>query len=713
MLKRLMMVFGVLLIAVPAMAEVMTFEKEVEEIVANDQSREQVEAFALQKAKRLAVEEAGTYISSLTVVVNAMMQKDEITALASGVVQAKIVGVPDVRLVNGVVHVNVKARIQVDTGVLDKQVAELLKEKGTLKKLADEQKKVRELEDRLANLKSSELKRLEELNVQAVAMEQERDRRRLANAEMALKAQGELKKADIERIQKDRALNERTAKMMADQERQRKNEVTVLAKEQDLIRRAQLKSEQSWNDLARKSQLAQQQWVAIDDSLSLKQALAESAAIKGEIAILKQRSEFQYEESIRTLKTAYQQQIAVTSPKMPPPLAEKDPFESTAAYNSRREAYQAKVQRANTQTAEQIEKLKGEENLKLAQAKLEYLEQQIKVVRPFIDRLKALQARMFVLPGEPVTVELGQPDADRSCFPTTITHKKDRWTVDWKYSDTNKARDIYMTRTFLKAEAMVQLDDTVPAGYVMTEARITHPGTGEQTRLEVAQPAELTEISAFDKASRDELAVAKSEAYKRQKLAKYGKKFKDATTGMEFVIVEGGSVPYYMGKYEVTQGEWQKVMGNYPSEFKNCGAECPVEQVSWNDAQQFIQHLNLRSGKQYRLPTDAEWRFACTSGGKSEKYCGGNYVDDVAWYNSNSGDTTHRVGTKQPNGLGIYDMSGNVWEWVQDAEDSSRVNIGGSWGSIASGAESSYRGTSYLDNRSNNLGFRLLFPLFQ
>ena len=163
MKKFLICLFAMLALATSASAELMTFEKEVEEVVSNHQSPEQVEAFALQKAKRLAVEEAGTYISSLVVVTNAMLQKDEVTALASGVVQAKIVGLPNVRLENGVIHINVKARIQVDTGILDKQVAELLKEKGTLKKLETEQKKVRELEDKLLSLKSSELKRLEEL----------------------------------------------------------------------------------------------------------------------------------------------------------------------------------------------------------------------------------------------------------------------------------------------------------------------------------------------------------------------------------------------------------------------------------------------------------------------------------------------------------------------------------------------------------------------
>jgi septal ring factor EnvC (AmiA/AmiB activator) len=108
------------------------------------------------------------------VVVNSQLKKDEVTALASGVVQAKIVGIPAVRVENNVTHVKVKARIEVDTSILDRQIQEIMKEKGTLKRLEEEQKKVRELEDKLANLKSSEVKRLEELNAQALALERER-----------------------------------------------------------------------------------------------------------------------------------------------------------------------------------------------------------------------------------------------------------------------------------------------------------------------------------------------------------------------------------------------------------------------------------------------------------------------------------------------------------------------------------------------------------
>lgn len=636
------MLLGVLLITAPALAEVMTFEKEVEEIVANDQSREQVELFALQKAKRLAVEEAGTYISSLSIVSNAMMQKDEITALASGVVQTKIVGLPAVRLENGVVHVYVKARIQVDTGILDKQVAELLKEKGTLKKLEAEQKKVRDLENRLLSLKSTELKRLEELNVLAVAMEQERDRRRLANAEMALKALGELKKAEIERLQKDRALNESTAKMMADQEQQRKNEAAVLAQEQDRIRRAQLENEQRWNDLARKSQLSQQQWVAIDDSLSLKQALAEVRIIKGEIATLKQRSEFQYEESIRTLKTAYQQQIAVTRPKMTPSLAEKDPFESTATFKYRRESYDAKVKLANEENTVQINKLEVEESQKLSQTKMEYMKQQIKVLRPFIKRLKALQAGVFVLPGEQVTVGLGEPDADRSCFPTIVTHKTDRWTMDWKYSDTNKARDIYRTRNFLKGEAMVQLADTAPEGYVMIKVRISHPGSGEQQSFVVANAPELAEISDFDKAS-----GVLAEALRKDCPSN------NEANGNGFIICSDLVLDGRSGLM------WAR--------------NANIANLDWNKASEWIQDLNIGGFSDWRLPTKEEFKTFAERGGNSplEWFTANGFYgvqDDGYWTGSTYGkDDSHgeawylhiRYGNFTP--LSRYHFSWFVW----------------------------------------------------
>jgi formylglycine-generating enzyme required for sulfatase activity len=167
---------------------------------------------------------------------------------------------------------------------------------------------------------------------------------------------------------------------------------------------------------------------------------------------------------------------------------------------------------------------------------------------------------------------------------------------------------------------------------------------------------------------------------------------KDPTTGMELVQVEGGcyrmgatdddcdATPeerpahevcvdgFSIGKYEVTQGQWKAVMGNNTAATSTCGADdCPVDNVSWGEVQQFLAQLNARSGAgRFRLPTEAEWEFAARSGGKDEKFAGGKDLGSVAWYADNSGKINHPVGTKAPNGLGLHDMSGNVWEMTSD-----------------------------------------------
>ncbi|MCL1915468.1 MAG: formylglycine-generating enzyme family protein [Desulfovibrionaceae bacterium] len=222
--------------------------------------------------------------------------------------------------------------------------------------------------------------------------------------------------------------------------------------------------------------------------------------------------------------------------------------------------------------------------------------------------------------------------------------------------------------------------------------------------------------------------------------------------GMEFVLIPSGSFmmgrdpafeegndselpqhkvniskPFYLGKYQVTQTQWEAVMGSNPSKFK--GRNNPVEQVSWDDAQAFIKRLNAKEGhSRYRLPTEAEWEYAARAG-TSSAYTFGDDKHDLsgyAWYDGNSGDTTRPVGQEQSNGWGLYDVHGNIWEWVQDwhgkkyyanspetdpkgpSSREYRVFLGGSWYDVAfEYCRSASRGYDSPDIRDFLIGFRL------
>ena len=180
---------------------------------------------------------------------------------------------------------------------------------------------------------------------------------------------------------------------------------------------------------------------------------------------------------------------------------------------------------------------------------------------------------------------------------------------------------------------------------------------------------------------------------------------------------------YAIGETEVTQALWQAVMGNNPSHFK--GDDLPVEFVSWYDCQTFINKLNNLTGQRFRLPTEAEWEFAARGGNRSNhtQYSGSSSLDEVAWYEDNSGSKTHPVKTKRANELGIYDMTGNVSEWCQGwygsyssssqsnptgpDSGSGRVVRGGSWFSAAWYCRSSRHGYSTPGSRNDGLGLRL------
>ncbi len=202
---------------------------------------------------------------------------------------------------------------------------------------------------------------------------------------------------------------------------------------------------------------------------------------------------------------------------------------------------------------------------------------------------------------------------------------------------------------------------------------------------------------------------------------------------------------YYMSETEVTQGQYEAMMGTNPSTDPECGGDCPVEYVTWYEAAQFANAVSAAEGLSscytcaggkcepvadlygcagYRLPTEAEWEAAARCG-KDLLYAGSDDLDAVGWYEDNSDGTTHPVAQKAPNACGLYDMSGNVWEWVNDWYDDdyysnkshndpygpesgvNRVNRGGSWNNTARNCRSSNRNRNEPTNRNNNLGFRL------
>ena len=230
-------------------------------------------------------------------------------------------------------------------------------------------------------------------------------------------------------------------------------------------------------------------------------------------------------------------------------------------------------------------------------------------------------------------------------------------------------------------------------------------------------------LDAEEKGAKAKVAKAKA----KKAAVKVQKAIKNLKTGKGMVFVKGGCFEmgdtfekgdrfsfehpvhevclddFNIGKYEVTQKEWTGVMGKNPSYFKGCD-NCPVEDVSWEDIQKFIGKLKQMTGKNYRLPTEAEWEYAARSGGKKEKYSGGDDIDSFAWYDGNSGGKPHPVGQKQANGLGLYDMSGNVGEWVSDRFDSDYYKNspkdnpkGPSWG-----GHRTLRGGSYDENSKDS-----------
>jgi hypothetical protein len=439
-------------------------------------------------------------------------------------------------------------------------------------------------------------------------------------------------------------------------------------------------------------------------------------------------------ESITGIEKGYDKELAQTRKKVSDRYAlqlagvdkiQRDEFESTEEFKSKQDKKRSEL---NQQRDEELRRMT---TATLAAAD----------IAPLREKIKALSEREYTLSNETLLVNLGGYNADGYQFPVSINSKVPSVRFEEKG-----------TVPLPIAEAKIFKQQWV-AGLIRAEVKMKP--NGETGVVAIVNDADNSRLSNYKKkfiTKGAQLVAEAAEAAEAAEKIRAGRVFTDCPSCPQMVVLppnDGKSIA--MGKYEVTQKEWFDIMKRresaiygvgqgfidgedsdklrkieYPSRFgecggkcySECGGNCPVENVSWNDVQQFIQKLNAKTGKKYRLPTDVEWEFACY-GGSQTTYCGSNDINSVAWHGVYGGQIgyssgTHPVGQKQANAFGLFDMSGNVWEWVEDKYDNEhdwRTLRGGSWTNWdpqSSTKRADYRlGYDPSGNNGGYFGFRL------
>ncbi len=638
---------------------------------------------------------------------------------------------------------------------LNREMAELAVLEQKAKQAANDRER-RKLEDqqRIAQAKLTQ----ERLRQQALEAEKQRQ---------ALEAE-QLQRIEAERKRQLDEARQMEAKFRQD-DLHRQQELQRLEQEQLKKKHTE---EQKLTELRKQAEERRKQALAAaSDALSIEAAVAEIRSANARIDQIKQEfstelarrtaaAKSRLDEKLRLLKQSHDQRLAslqgqkVVVPTRPA-AAPKDEFETPAEYKARLDKAEAEYQHRVTEARAGGSKVRQAEEEAYSQAvqqaeagfrtEQEQLEQnaateQQAAVKPFQERIATLSNKEYTLPPDSLLVELGQYDAEKQLFPVSIRNKpmvSQQIAVDkktGKKTTVQKQQQPYvkvaMNGTIpLPRDAARSFKQQWQAGAVRPQV-VAKAGTGKLQRVSMLNDGVTHDADGYLLEYMDGEFISVAERKRRERE-------RELITG-QLVAVPSGCFSvtgiqvcldgFMIGKHEVTQGMWQKVMGSNPSNFKSCGDNCPVERVSWDDAQQFISKLNSMTGKYYRLPTEAEWEYACRAGG-TEEYCGSNSVDAVAWYKDNSGGETHPVSQKQANAWGIHDMSGNVSEWCQDwAEEtypsvtknptgasfgSHRVVRGGSWDFGARGVRSAIRGGDGPGDRDDNLGFRLVLPSVQ
>jgi len=465
----------------------------------------------------------------------------------------------------------------------------------------------------------------------------------------------------------------------------------------------------------------------------------------------RERLDAQLQSRLRDIERAYYLKLNSLKMDAPEPEAPKGMFETTEEYKKRMARHRkalADVQEANRQALAEIERLGGL-RIQVAESEVAWLEAQVERLSPMAKTINKIQAEGCLVSGESATVTVQRPNADAFHFPVTINHKGTLYRDTWPYPDRDRAETVWQLRHDLKVFPHYSPE---PAGkdgvrLRLTAFIVTDPEGTPLTRFKVGSPAPFDAVTRLARIQAEELPSARI-------LMALSNAVEGPLPGMRFVFIsprpfDMGSAkgtpgrlpdevphrvklsrPFYMQTTEVTQAQWEAVMGDNPSAFPFCGGDCPVENIYWQEAMRFITKLNaLHKGKgRFRLPTETEWEYTARTGTIDPWEQSGNAASTYAWYRENSGGAPHAVGTRHSNLWNIYDMNGNVSEWCSDwygpypdapvTEDPKgplngdfRVSRGGSWFHGIDTIRGAHRNSDSAGDKSSYTGFRLVLDI--
>jgi formylglycine-generating enzyme required for sulfatase activity len=455
-----------------------------------------------------------------------------------------------------------------------------------------------------------------------------------------------------------------------------------------------------------------------------------------------------YRESFNAIEKDYYLLINKAELDMPKPPAPKDLFETQAEYARRLDDYKLALDKAEKKKIRAIKKIKQEYNLNfyMSREEVRLLKEKIQVLQPLIDELQTIQNTRHPVHDENVQVLLFEPEPEKNRFPIHLVVGETRYTEYWPYTDRETARTFWKNKSALRGEKLVQCvsPDGTAITWPLTAIRVTNKNTGDRRDFLIEAPAPFDEITLFNDMKNEALPAAELMVALKDVI-------KGPVADMQFIFISPRSFMmgsprdeigrwanetrhkvrltqgFYIQTTEVTQGQWRDIMGENPSVFSRCGSDCPVENVFWGDALEFIDRLNKREGTdKYRMPTEAEWEFACRAGTTTM----GAYGDDPAklpeygWFKDNADGSPHPVAQLKPNAWGLYDMHGNVSEWCSDwfgpypdhettdpkgpYSGKFRVARGGNWFMPARNARSADRNENLPGDRSEYIGFRVV-----